>query len=75
MERFARERFKISEQRLNICRECPNFNHITSQCSVCKCIMNFKTLLHFTECPVGKWGKWESPENNGIKSSLTENPK
>lgn len=50
-----RNRFKISEERLEVCRKCEDFNHENSRCGKCGCIMDYKTLLPFAECPVGKW--------------------
>jgi len=39
---LGRVQEEISEKRLSICRECPEFIKTTSQCKECGCIMNFK---------------------------------
>ena len=41
--------------RLNICKDCPEFIKLTSQCKKCGCIMSLKTKLEKAECPIGKW--------------------
>lgn len=47
---------EIAEERLNICKECPEFIKLTSQCKECGCIMNLKTKLPNASCPLNKWG-------------------
>lgn len=51
------ERVSEEEQqkRISICRECPRFVKLTSQCLECGCIMNLKTKLAAATCPLGKW--------------------
>ena len=44
------------ERRMEICRACPFFIKITTQCSKCACIMTQKTKLADASCPIGKWG-------------------
>jgi hypothetical protein len=46
---------KLSKERLSICSQCPEFIKITSQCKKCGCIMNLKTKLENSTCPLGKW--------------------
>lgn len=46
---------KKAEQRLEICKGCPEFMQITSQCKKCGCFMNLKTRLEAAHCPIGKW--------------------
>jgi len=62
MLNFFKDRFKISEQRLIICRQCDKFNKISSQCEECGCFMDFKTLLPYVSCPLDKWKAIESEE-------------
>lgn len=45
----------IIDQRLDICKSCPEFISSTSQCKKCGCFMNLKTKLAGAECPLGKW--------------------
>ena len=44
--------------RYDICKSCEHLIHLTNQCKKCGCFMATKTYLPFTECPVGKWGKF-----------------
>jgi hypothetical protein len=51
-----------SEQRLEICKNCENLKpfvdiagEILQQCSVCKCLVFFKTKVPSATCPIGKW--------------------
>jgi hypothetical protein len=44
------------ERRMAICKECPFYIKITTQCSKCACIMPQKTKLADASCPIGKWG-------------------
>ena len=45
----------LAENRFNICKECPEFIKITSQCKKCGCFMNIKTKLEAAKCPINKW--------------------
>jgi len=47
------------DKRMDICRACPEFINLTTQCKQCGCIMKAKTTLINAECPIGKWGKEE----------------
>jgi len=44
-------------ERLEICKNCPYFIKLTSQCKKCGCFMKEKTKLPNSECPIGKWGR------------------
>lgn len=46
---------KIAEDRLAICKECPELIQLTTQCKKCGCIMSLKTKLAAATCPIGKW--------------------
>ncbi len=48
---------EVKEQRLEICRSCPEFLKLTQQCKLCLCIMPAKAILAHAECPIHKWGK------------------
>lgn len=43
------------EKRFAICKECPEFIKITTQCKQCGCIMKAKTKLAEATCPIGRW--------------------
>jgi ribosomal protein L32 len=45
----------LKEQRLSICRQCPEYIKLTTMCKKCGCIMEFKTRLENAQCPIGKW--------------------
>ena len=45
----------VQEQRINICKACPEFVRFTAQCKKCGCFMNAKTKLLDASCPIGKW--------------------
>lgn len=41
--------------RMDICRGCPHFIKLTSQCKKCGCFMAAKTKIQSATCPVNKW--------------------
>ena len=47
----------IANERLDICKQCPEFIKLTTQCKKCGCFMEAKTKLPNAECPIGKWGQ------------------
>lgn len=49
----------VVEARLEICRACPEFIKLTSQCKKCGCVMPLKTQLAEAVCPIDKWGRVE----------------
>jgi hypothetical protein len=50
---------EVQQERLEICKACPELIKLTSQCKKCGCLMNLKTKLKEAACPIGKWGKHE----------------
>jgi hypothetical protein len=56
----------IAQERMAICRECPQFIAVSSQCKECGCIMKLKTKLPNAECPLHKWGQVDVPYNKDI---------
>lgn len=46
---------EVADQRFSICKECPEFVSMTSQCKKCGCLMYAKTKLPNASCPIGKW--------------------
>jgi hypothetical protein len=44
-----------ANERLDICKGCPEFISLTKQCKKCGCIMPLKTKLKTASCPIGKW--------------------
>ena len=53
---LGRVETEVAEERMAICRACPELIQLTSQCKECKCIMTAKTKLPNASCPLGKWG-------------------
>lgn len=59
LKNFMKERWRISEERLTICRKCEHFDSENeNRCKKCGCYMDYKTLLKDAECPIGLWKKW-----------------
>jgi hypothetical protein len=46
---------EVANNRIAICRECPEFIKATSQCKQCGCFMKMKVKLKDATCPLGKW--------------------
>jgi hypothetical protein len=46
---------EVFSDRLNVCKSCPEFISLTTQCKKCGCVMKFKTKLENATCPIGKW--------------------
>jgi hypothetical protein len=46
---------ELSEERMEICRSCPELIKLTSQCKKCGCFMSIKTRYEAAKCPLGKW--------------------
>jgi hypothetical protein len=46
---------EVANNRMAICRECPEFIKATSQCKQCGCFMNAKTKIEAAACPLKKW--------------------
>ena len=46
---------ELAEQRLNICKGCPELIQLTTTCKMCGCFMSVKTKLQGATCPLGKW--------------------
>lgn len=57
---------EVSEKRYAICEGCPHLTRFKT-CEICLCSMKLKTKCKDSECPIGKWSKWENNE------ALTEN--
>jgi hypothetical protein len=56
----------IAEERLSICKGCPELRKTTDihgikgTCKQCGCLMSKKVLLSNASCPIGKWRKVDS---------------
>lgn len=51
-ERATKE---LAEERLDICKACPDVVPVVNQCKRCGCFMDLKTTLKISKCPIGKW--------------------
>lgn len=51
-----------SNERYEICKACPEFIKLTTQCKKCGCFMSAKTKLAQASCPIGKWGPLTAEE-------------
>lgn len=50
----AEEKAKMDD-RMAICRACPELRKPLDQCAKCGCLMHAKTKLRGATCPLGKW--------------------
>lgn len=55
--------------RLDTCNSCEFLIAFTGQCKKCGCFMFAKTYLAEAECPIGKWKKHSSIEENSKDSN------
>jgi hypothetical protein len=53
---------EVSDERMSICESCPFLFKLSKQCRKCGCLMNLKTQLPHSSCPVGKWGNAAAEE-------------
>ena len=44
-----------SDEKLEICKQCEHLKPVLIQCSLCGCLMFFKTKIDTAKCPAGKW--------------------
>ncbi len=51
----GRTPIEIAKERYSICKNCPQFVPLTTQCKECGCIMKAKVKLPHASCPLGKW--------------------
>jgi hypothetical protein len=56
-KKMGRVSSSIQNERMDICRACPELIKITSQCKKCGCFMKEKTKLADASCPLNKWNK------------------
>ena len=45
----------LANKRYEICKQCPEFISLTTQCKRCGCFMSAKTKMEAAKCPIGKW--------------------
>lgn len=55
---------EVKQERLSICKSCPELIKVTTQCKKCGCFMDLKTGLPHASCPLGKWDIYKIDENS-----------
>lgn len=55
-KKIGRVNSEIYNNRIEICRNCPELIKLTFQCKKCGCFMKEKTKLANASCPLNKWG-------------------
>lgn len=58
---IGRTPIEIAKERYSICKSCPQFIPVTTQCKECGCIMKAKVKLPHASCPLDppKWTQVE----------------
>lgn len=56
---YIKEKYKLSDERMAICNECEHLKKDSKKCELCGCFMEYKTMLPFAACPIGKWNAEE----------------
>lgn len=46
----------IADDRLVICNTCEHYDKTSKKCKKCGCFMEYKAMLPYVDCPMGKWG-------------------
>ena len=49
----------IEKERLDICNACEYYMEKYKRCKMCGCFMEAKTKFSTSECPDGRWSKFE----------------
>lgn len=55
-------RKEVANTRLEICKQCDRIELEKMRCKECGCFMVFKSLIPFSECPLGKWTAYAEEE-------------
>lgn len=45
----------LVKQRLEVCKQCPEFTKLSRQCKLCGCFMDLKAKILEAECPQNLW--------------------
>lgn len=54
-DEFYLNKTQRSQERLDICRSCPELIGPLNNCRQCGCFMNIKVRIYESTCPLGKW--------------------
>ncbi len=52
---FLLNKEKRSQERLTICKSCPELIGPLNNCRQCGCFMNIKVRIYSSRCPLDKW--------------------
>jgi hypothetical protein len=52
---FLIDKESQSQTRLDICKGCDQLLPVVNVCKQCGCLMNIKTRIYSSTCPLGKW--------------------
>lgn len=52
---FLLDKENRSQERYNICKQCPKFKPTLAICGHCNCFMKIKTRIYWAKCPISKW--------------------
>jgi len=55
LDEAIEENRKQGKIKLDICKQCENFNMSTRFCGICHCFMPAKTRIPGMKCPIDKW--------------------
>ena len=61
-----------SKRRLDVCKECPKYIKLSTQCKICLCFMPLKTKLNMSECPMGKWKEVDKEYPNTVNPKMNK---
>ncbi len=67
---IGRTPLEIAKERYAICKSCPQFIPVTTQCKECGCIMKAKVKLPHASCPLDKWDAM--PTDNELNEEIEE---
>ena len=54
-EEFLLNKQSRAEERLTVCKQCPELIGPLNNCRQCGCFMNIKVRIYSATCPLGKW--------------------
>jgi hypothetical protein len=52
---FLVDKENQSKSRLDVCKGCDQLLPLVNMCKQCGCLMNIKTRIYSSSCPLGKW--------------------
>jgi hypothetical protein len=46
---------EIQQERIKICKSCEHFEPVLHRCKECNCLLEAKTRMAMSTCPLHKW--------------------